>query len=179
MVAAILAGYWVIGPVVFKNFQALSRFLIVGFSGSLIYASIRFKGWGYAVILIVLMFLTQVALDPPIRTSKLITAAIWSLPAGLAFTAAAYWFRPLYKVPVGKFLLLAVLLAAAYGFSTIIYMVRIHAPVQFPPILRQLVAGLKTGALIGLAMELVDFLNPYRPGMASGEKTSGRILPPS
>jgi hypothetical protein len=64
----------------------------------------------------------------------------------------------LRSVPVGKFILMAVFVGMGYAVGMVAYLGKIHAPVAFAPVMRQLVAGVKVGALMGFGMELVDLV---------------------
>jgi len=158
LAGAVLAGYWIVGKVVFGNGSILVRYIVVGLSGALVYAAARLKGLGYCILMIVLMFLGQVALTPPLSAGSALMAALWALPVGVAFTVAGFSFKSLSRVPVGKFLLMALLVGVGYGIGMVAYLWRVRAPIDAAPVLRQLVAGLKVGGLMGVGMELVDLL---------------------
>jgi len=161
---AILAGYWVVGRAVFSHGSIFVRFLVVGFSGSLVYAAARLRGLGYCIIMVVLMFFGQVALNPPLRADSAIVAALWALPVGIAFTASGFVFKSLERIPVGKLLLMALFVGLGYGIGMVAFLMRAHAPLNLAPVLRQTVAGLKVGGLMGLGMELVDLLGKALKG---------------
>jgi len=155
---AILAGYWVVGRPMFSHGSIFVRYLVVGFSGALVYAAARLRGLGYCIVMIVLMFLGQVALDPPLRAESAIIAALWALPVGIAFTAAGFVFRALERIPVGKLLIMALFVGLGYGIGMVAFLMKAHAPLHPAPVIRQATAGLKVGALMGFGMELVDLL---------------------
>lgn len=158
LAGTVLAGYFVVGKVMFSHGSILVRFIIVGFSGALVYAAARLRGLGYCILMIVIMFMGQLALNPPLSASAAIMAALWALPVGLAFTASGFIFKSLHRIPVGKFVLMALLVAAGYAIGMVAYLTRIHAPVAAASVLRQMVAGLKVGGLMGFGMEIVDLL---------------------
>ncbi len=162
--AAVLAGYWVIGRPFFRHGSILVRFLVVGFSGSLVYAAARLRGLGYCVMMIVLMFLGQVALDPPLRAESAIIAALWALPVGIAFTASGFTFKSLERIPIGKFIIMALFVGLGYGIGMVAFLTKAHAALHLAPVLRQTVAGLKVGALMGLGMEIVDLVGKALKG---------------
>ncbi|OYD14960.1 hypothetical protein CH330_06955 [candidate division WOR-3 bacterium JGI_Cruoil_03_51_56] len=156
---ALLAGYVILGS---KLFQTTNRqlfgFLVIGFSGSLVYAAIRLKGFGYGLLMIILMFFGQLALNPPLCGSSAINAAIWALPVGLAFTASAYLFKSLNRIPFGKFLIMAFFIGLGYSIAVVFFKLRFHSPLEPHEILSFGLAGLKVGGFIGIGMEIVDLI---------------------
>ncbi len=158
LAASALAGHLVVGKAVFKHSSILLRFLMVGFSGSLIYAAARLKGPGYAILMIGLMFLGQVALNPPLRAATALNAAIWAGPVGIAFLAASYSFKSMRKIPFGKFILMGILVGIGYGLAAALFLLKSGQPLIIQVILRQVVAGLKLGGLMGFGMEIVDLI---------------------
>ncbi len=188
--AAIISGYWIHTRVFQPDGRMLLFSVIVaGFMGSLLHVVFRFRGWGYVLLVIGLAYLLQVSIRWPLRTSNLLPAAIESLPVMLAFALSSHLYRKLRVIPVGKFLILAVLLALAYTVRSIILAALQDASISVGTILRVLthklggLAGLKTGAAIGLGLELVDLLDRRRGiddmDLKSSGVVHGRILPPS
>lgn len=159
---AAFAGHLILGKHLFRDPNVLLRFVIVGFSGSLIYAAARLRGGGFAVLMVVLFFFGQLALTPPLTANSAITAAIWTLPIGALFMVSAYLFRALRVVPVGRFLLMALLVGAGYGLATVIFYLKSHAPLAFAAVFRQAFAGFRVGGLVGLGMELVELVTRGR-----------------
>lgn len=158
LAGAIAAGRWIVGPAVFSNSKVFVAYAVAGFSGALVYAAARLRGLGFCILMIVLMFFGQVALNPPLRTTAAVIAALWALPVGLAFTASGFAFRGLRSVPFGKFLLMAVFVGIGYALGMAAYLVKIGSPIQAAPVLKQLLSGMKVGGLAGIGMELVDLL---------------------
>jgi len=159
---AAVAGYLILGKYLTRDPNLLLRFVIVGFSGSLIYAAVQLRGLGFAVLMVALFFFGQLALTPPLSANSAITAAIWTLPIGALFLASAYLFKALRRVPIGRFLLMALLVAIGYGLATVIYLLKSHAPIAFAPVYRQAFAGFRVGGLVGLGMELVELMTRGR-----------------
>ncbi len=162
LAASAASGYFTVGKVMFSHLNVLLGFLIIGFSGSLVYAAVRLRGIGYALLMVVLMFFGRLALTPPLSAGSAINAALWAVPVGAAFLSSAYAFKALKRIPIGKFVLMAILVGLALGFGTVLILLHAHNPLLPATILRQAVGGLKMGALVGLAMEIVDFFGRRR-----------------
>jgi hypothetical protein len=188
VVAAIAAGYWIHTRVFQPDGRMLLFSVIVaGFMGSLLHVVFRFRGWGYVLLIIGLAYLLQVSIRWPLRASNLLPSAIESLPVMLAFAFSSHLYRKLRAIPIGKFLILAVLLAVAYTLRSVLLGIVQQADMGISTVFRVMfhklggVAGFKTGLLVGLALELVDLLDRRKkdatdevvPGFAHG-----RILPP-
>ena len=190
VLAAIASGYWIHQRVFQPDGRMLLFSVIVaGFMGSLLHVVFRFRGWGYVLLIVGLAYLLQVSIKWPLRVSNLLPSAIESLPVMLAFALSSHLYRSFRVVPIGKFLLLAVLLCLAYTLRSVLLGIMHQANIGLSSVIRIMfhrlggLAGLKTGALIGLGLELVDLLDRRRstdePGLRSTGVVHGRILPPS
>ncbi len=162
LAGATLAGYLTIGHHLFKDPNILFRFAVVGFSGSLIYSSIRLRGLGFAVLMILLFFFGQLSLTPPLTGRSAVNAALWTLPIGILFAVAAYIFGKLRRVPIGRFLIMALLAGAGYGAATVVFLLKDHSPILFRTVFGQAYAGLKVGGLVGIGIEIVELLTRGR-----------------
>jgi len=167
LAGAVLAGYLTVGGVVFSHGSILLRYAVVGFSGALVYAAARLRGFGFCILMIVLMFFGQVAMNPPLRASSAVIAALWALPVGIAFTASGFIFKALRRYPIGKFILMGLLVGIGYAIGMVAYLLKVNAPVAMASVMKQAVAGIKVGALMGFGMEMVDLLG--KALRASGE----------
>ena len=156
--AAALAGYLTLGPIVFRHTPYLLRFLTVGLSGALIYVAVRTRGLLYALIMIGVLFLSNVVISPRWNPGAFLEAATWSLLPGGAFLAASYLFRAMHRLFLGKFLIMGALLASAYAIGSIITLIRLGRPLQAGVILNPSLAGLRLGALAGFVFEVLDFI---------------------
>jgi hypothetical protein len=168
-----LAGSFAAGLLTFSTkFFHLPRpmapYIIVGLAGALIYASVRMRGAGYAVLMVVLMYFAQLALVGPLRgaaiAGRLTAAAIYALPVGVALLISAYMYKGLPNLRFGKFVVMAVIVAIGYLVMLALWLARSKMPMQSGVLVAQAVMGLKVGAGIGLGLELVDlFATPPRP----------------
>jgi len=140
----------------------LASFLTIGFAGALIYAAVRLRGLGFALLIIVLLFFSQVALQPPLRAASAISAAIRALPVGVAFCAAAYLFKAIPKVPVGRFPIMALLVGGAHILVVVLAGAWRQRPVPMALLVPMAVEGALVGGLMGLGFELIDLLRPRK-----------------
>jgi hypothetical protein len=166
LVAVIAVGYLTLGYQFFQFTRPdghpgpMLPFLVVGLTGSLIYAIVQMRGAGLAILMILLLFLTQVAMTPPIRPNKLVAAALYSLPIGFALLTGAYVQKALTRFKIGRFTVMGVIVAAGYGLMMLLWLVRSPVGIQGKLVLRQALVGLELGAAMGLGFELVDLIGP-------------------
>ena len=97
LAGAMLAGYLIAGAKFLHMPKQLVGFLTVGFSGGLIYSSVRLRGLGMAVMMVVLLYFVQLASSPPIRAASAIGAA--TTPADAPVSASAAHARAAARVP--------------------------------------------------------------------------------
>jgi hypothetical protein len=146
----------------FFNFpRPMLPFLIIGLAGALIYAMVQMRGAGLAILMVILLWLTQVAMVPPIRAASLGAAAIFAIPVGFALIAGAYVQKGLGgRLKLGRFVVMGLVVAAGYGLMMLLWLIRSHVDIQGKLILRQALVGLELGAAMGLGFELVDLIGP-------------------
>lgn len=134
----------------------LLPFIILGVAGGLIYAAVRLRGIGYAIMMVILLFFLQLALTPPLRVEAAIRAAFWAGPVGASFVLAGYSFKVLNRIPIGKFLLMALLTGA--GHLVVVLLFRMHTEAGLPTrlLLRQFLVGTLFGAILGIIIELIE-----------------------
>lgn len=139
----------------------LPPFIILGLAGGLIYAAVRLRGLTYAIMMVVLLFFLQLALTPPLRTETAIRAALWATPIGFSFLFSGYLFKYLARMPVGKFLLMAVIVGLAH--LTVVLLFRIRTGQELPGglLTYQFTVGALFGAAFGIIIELLELL--FRP----------------
>jgi hypothetical protein len=142
--------------------QPMLPFLIVGLTGAIIYATVQMRGAGLAILMIVLLYLTQVAMMPPkSRLASLGAAAIFAIPVGFALIAGAYVQKALGgRFKIGRFVVMGLTVAAGYGLMILLWLVRSHVDIQWKLVLRQALVGLELGAAMGFGFELVDLIGP-------------------
>lgn len=172
--AAMAVGYFTFREQFFNNSRQVLPFLVIGLTGSLTYAIVQMRGAGLAILMILLLLLTEVALVPPLRASSLAAAAIFALPVGFAFLAGAYAQKSLARFKIGRFVVMGAIVAAGYGLMMLLWLLRSPVGIQGKLVLRQAFVGLELGAAMGLGFELVDLVGP-RPK----SKTPARTLPSS
>ena len=166
LIAVVIVGYLTLG----HTFLQLTRpdgrpgpmlpFLVIGLTGSLIYAVVQMRGAGLAILMIVLFYLTQVAMTPPIRPNSLAAAAIFSLPVGFALLAGAYAQKSLARLKIGRFVVMGLIVAAGYALMMVLFLIRSHVEIRMGIVFSQALVGLKLGAAMGLGFELVDLIGP-------------------
>jgi hypothetical protein len=161
LIAVIAVGYLTLRGSFFNFPRPMLSFLIVGLTGAIIYATVQMRGAGLAIFMVVLLWLTQVAMVPPIRAASLGAAAIFAIPVGFAQMAGAYVQRALgRRLRIGRFVVMGLIVAAGYGLMMLLWLIRQHVDIQGRLILRQALVGLELGAAMGLGFELVDLIGP-------------------
>jgi hypothetical protein len=162
LAGAVLAGYLSAGNRFFHMPRQLIGFLVVGFSGGLIYASVRLRGLGTALLMVALLYFVQLASAPPIRPASAVSAAVLALPVGTAFVISAYLFKTLARVPLGRFIVMALVVGLGYGLMIAIFLLRAQQPLVAGLIARQALLGAELGGAVGLGLELVDLIGGRR-----------------
>ncbi|MBN2465459.1 hypothetical protein JXD38_07535, partial [candidate division WOR-3 bacterium] len=161
LIAVIAVGYLTLHRDFFHFPRPMFSFLIVGIAGSIIYATVQMRGAGLAIFMVVLLWLTQVAMVPPIRAASLGAAAIFAIPVGFALIAGAYVQKALGgRLKFGRFVVMGLIVAAGYGLMMLLWLVQKHVDIRGNLILRQALVGLELGAAMGLGFELVDLIGP-------------------
>lgn len=158
LLAAAVAGWLTLGPVIFRHSAFLLRYLAVGFSGALIYVSVRTRGVLLALVMVLVLMAGNILLSNLWTGPALTEAATWAVLAGGAYLGAALLFRTLRRVLLGKFLFMAAFLAAAYAAGSALVLLFRGVPPTAAVIWRPALAGLRLGALSGFLFELVDFI---------------------
>jgi hypothetical protein len=132
--------------------------LVVGIAGGLIYAGIRLRGFGYGLMMVVLLFFLQLVLMPPLRTETVVRAAMWAFPVGMSFLAAGAVFRWWQRLRFGKFLLMALLVGAGYLLVGILFRLRAQQGLNAHQMTGQLVRGMLQGGFSGLLIEALEYI---------------------
>ncbi len=158
LVAAVVVGYLTFHNRFFHFPRPMLAFLIVGLTAGLIYAAVQMRGAGLALLMIVLLFLTQVAMTPPIRARALAAAAIFALPVGFGLLAGTHAQKSLARFKIGRFVVMALIVAAGYGLMMLLFLIWSHVEIRTGTIAGQAFMGLKLGAAMGLGFELVDLI---------------------
>lgn len=165
-----IAGLIGLGTTLFTDFYFLLNYLIVGFAGGLIYAALRLDSPLYAFTTVALLWLGFYAFNPPLTSGSMIDAAIRALATGGGLVALAFICRRLGRIPFGKFLLFGLILGLATGVGALLVLLRQGRAIELERVIRFTVTGLRVGALIGLGMEIIDFVHRLlmrRKGAAS------------
>jgi hypothetical protein len=158
LAGALLAGWMSAGTKFFHFSKASSLFLIVGFSAGLMYASARLRGPFSASLMVVLLYFIYIAASPPVRPSSVSSAAIFVVPVGLALLLSAYVLKALRRVPIGRFILMAVIVGLGYAVMLSVFLLRAHQHLAPNLILRQALLGVRLGGAVGLGLEIVDLV---------------------
>ncbi len=162
VIACIVVGY-VNFHRAFVHFpRPMLPFLVVGLTGGLMYAMVRLRRAGLAILMIVLLYLSQLAMTPPIRASTLSAAAIFAIPVGFAILAGSYAQQALARFKIRRFIVMGIVVAVGYGLMMVLFLARSHTEVRLAWVRAQALVGLELGAAMGLGFELVDFLGPRR-----------------
>ncbi len=133
-------------------------FPVIGLLAALVYASVRLRGPGTVMLVLLLLYLTEVALNPPLRPSAVVGAAFFTIPVGLALVSSSYLFRVLHRVPIGRFIVMGAVVAAGYAGMVAVFLVFMRQKPAAFLVMDQAVIGAKVGAAVGLGFELVDLL---------------------
>jgi hypothetical protein len=173
LIAVIAVGYASSPRRFFHLPRPMLPFLVVGLTGALTYAAVQMRGAGLAILMIVILFLAQVAMTPPLRPNSLAGAAVYALPIGFTLLAAAHAQKALQRFKFGRFAVMGLILAAGYALMMLIFLVWSRVLVLPDTVFSQAFLGLKLGAAMGLGFELVDLIGP-RPVRKPGK---GRTVP--
>jgi hypothetical protein len=160
LIACLIVGYLTFRNRFFHFPRPMLPFIVVGLTGSLIYAIVQMRGAGLAILMIVLLLLAQVAMTPPIRPNSFAAAAIFSLPVGFALLAGAHAQKSLARFKIGRFIVMGVIVAAGYGLMMFLFLIRSHFDIRMGLVFSQAFVGLKLGAAMGLGFELVELIGP-------------------
>jgi len=160
IIAGIVVGYVNFQRGFFHFPRPMLPFLVVGLTGGLMYATVQLRRAGLAILMIVLLYLTQLAMTPPIRASTLAASAIFALPVGFALLAGAHAQKALARLKIGRFIVMGAIVAVGYGLMMVLFLVRSHADVRMAWVRTQALVGFELGAAMGLGFELVDLLGP-------------------
>jgi hypothetical protein len=160
LIAAGAVGYLTFHQRFFHMPRPLLPFIVVGLTGALIYASVQMRGAGFVGLMVALLFLTQVAMTPPIRPNSLMYAALYALPIGFALAAAAYVQKSLTRFKFGRFLVMGLIVGAGYALMILLFLIKSHVEIRLYTIWNQTFLGAKLGASMGLGFELIDLIGP-------------------
>lgn len=156
LAASVVAGWLTSGSRFFNTPRQIIDFLVVGFGAALIYATMARRGFGTALLMFVLFYLIRVAMFPPIRATTAIGAAIYTVPVGSAFLVSSALFRALRRIPIGKFILMGLLVGAGYAVMFVIYWRYLQRDFIARAMWLQALVGLRLGGIIGFGFELVE-----------------------
>jgi hypothetical protein len=156
-----LAGYLIYHNRMLHTPQPFFLLLSVGLSGTLIYAALRLRGYGYAILMVVLMYLGQLAIlfRPPLRPGYFVSAAIFAVPVGAAFIVSSALYRRFERFRFGRFVLMGLIVGLAYLIMIMAFLIREHGPMRAGILWAQTLIGMKMGAGIGLGLELAELLS--------------------
>lgn len=164
-IVAGLVGAGVVGYLMYhQRFFHLPRpmlpFIVVGLIGALIYSSVQMRGAAFALLMIALLFLIQLAMTPPIRPKSLAAAAIYALPVGFALMAAAYVQKSLTRLKFGRFIGMGLIVGVGYAVMMLVFLIWSHVEIRLGTVWNQAALGAEIGAAMGLGFELIDLIGP-------------------
>jgi hypothetical protein len=160
LIAAVVVGYINFRRGFFHLPRPMLPFLVVGLTGALMYAMVQLRRAGLAILMIVLLYLTQVAMTPPIRSASLAAGAIFALPVGFALLSGSYAQKALARLKFGRFIVMGAIVAVGYGLMMVLFLVRSHTDIRMVLVRTQALVGLELGVVMGLGFELVDLIGP-------------------
>ncbi|MBN2538173.1 hypothetical protein JXB37_07860 [candidate division WOR-3 bacterium] len=158
MLATAVAGWVTLGPIVFNRWDFLLRYLVVGFSGALIYLGVRTRAWGHALVMAGVLFIGYVVLGGQFSAKVALNAAIWTVPVAGMLILSSWLFGVLGRTPFGKFLLMGLLLGVGYGIGAFAWLALNPMPLTAANVLGQAIGGLRLGGLLGFVLEAMDFV---------------------
>jgi hypothetical protein len=168
LIAVFVVGYLSFQQRFFGFPRPMLPFLVVGLTGSLMYVLVQMRKAGLAVLMILLLLLTQVAMAPPIRPASLAASAMFAIPVGFAILGGVYAQKSLVRLKFGRFVVMGIVVAAGYGAMMLLWLIRSHTDVRVDLLARQALVGFELGAAMGLGFELVDLFGPRpKPKLAA------------
>lgn len=173
LAAALFVGYLLYRHRFFAWPRRWLPFLVVGLTGSFTYAAVQARKPRLAILMIALLYLAQVAITPPLRPTSLAGAAVYALPVGFALMAGAYAQRALGFIPLGRFVVMGLIVAAGYALMMALFFVWSRASVNLSTVWKQAWLGAKLGAAMGLGFELVHLAGRTRRRRPHRRQTSG------
>lgn len=171
--AAIVVGYLTYKGRFFHIPRPMLPLLAVSIAGSLIYATVQMRGIGMAMLMVVLLYLAQLSMLPPISLNAIVGAAIFTGPVGLSLVASAYALKALARIKFGKFILMALIVGLGYAVMIALFLLRSRAETPVGIIVNQGLLGAKLGAGLGIAFELVDLAGPRPDNQFSFGRSAG------
>ncbi|MEN9979866.1 MAG: hypothetical protein ABIK38_05935 [candidate division WOR-3 bacterium] len=160
MLCGAVAGWlnWRLVP--FGTRMPVLPFLAVGIAGGLIYAGMRLRGFGFGLMMVVLLFFVQLALTPPLRLGSIVRAAMWAFPVGSSFLLSALLFKLLNRFKPLRFLFMALLVGLGYVLVAVLFRLRLHQPADFGGLKWQFLAGALLGGVLGVLLEMLEYVFP-------------------
>jgi hypothetical protein len=146
-ICCLIVGLCFFGLKVFVFNNPASQFLIVGLTGSIFYAVLKFRNTRDAVLIMILLYLANLLIFGSARF--LLTRLIFFAGVGVAlFVLFRYFDDRIKELIFGKFLIVASLLTIMYSVCTIVLQA-IYSSANFK---MELFYNLDLGFLIGLGL---------------------------
>jgi hypothetical protein len=138
------------------------QFLVVGLVGSCFFAAMKFSQVKDAVLLLVLLYLLYATLFSIKRLDLLLGHACFFASVGGALYLFHHFLNAkLHKLKVGKFFVLALMIAVMYAVSTAVVGAFLAVPDLKHEITRNLLIGFIVGSGMGIGFELSEMI--YHP----------------
>jgi hypothetical protein len=158
VLGSIVAGLITFGPIMFSIGPG-RQFIMVGIVGSIIFITVRFyKKWIAA--LIALIFPLALLISFKVFQIPLVLGIIfWALGTGFTLFGIACLFRTkIERIPFGKFLLVALALAAFYFLIALLRIGPLVKPFPISALLMNATFGFMAGGGLGFGIEVGDLL---------------------
>ena len=162
LIAAVIVGYINFRRGFFHFPRPMLPFLVIGLTGAFMYVVVQLRRVGLAILMVFLLYLTQLAMTPPIRASTLAAGAIFAIPVGFALLAGSYAQQALARFRIGRFIVMGIIVAVGYGLMMVLFLIQSHTDIRMAWVRAQALVGFELGAAMGLGFELVDLLGPRR-----------------
>jgi hypothetical protein len=135
------------------------QFLVVGLVGSCFFAAVKFSQLKDAILLLLLLYLLYVTLFRINRLDFLLGhACFFAGVGGALYLFHTFFYTKLQKLKVGKFLVLALMIAVMYALATAIVGIFLALPDLKDEIVKNLAIGFIVGSGLGIGFELSELM---------------------
>jgi hypothetical protein len=138
------------------------QFLVVGLVGSCFFAALKFSQLKDAILLLLLLYILYVTLFNINSLDFLLGHACFFAGVGVAlYLFHIFFYTKLQKLKVGKFLVLALMIAVMYALATAIVGIFLALPDFGEEIMKNFTIGFIVGSGLGIGFELSEMI--YHP----------------
>ncbi len=159
-ICCLIVGFCFFGLKVFVFKIPASQFLIVGLTGSIFYAVLKFRNTRDAILIMILLYLANILIFW--STRFLLTRLIFFAGVSAAlFVFYRYFDDKIKELKFGKFLIVASLLTIMYVVSTIVLQAIYNSADFKMELLYNLDLGFLIGLGLGIGIELSNGINSH------------------